>query len=201
MCRYDDDDYSWYVESEEVWVELGKPCQCEDCCRTIEVGEFHWRYTGMPSEDSEWDERPMVFSVRYRIKTADGRIKFGPMIYLDDEDMADVFEALGFDTEEDRDDRVAIEPEYHRQCLQCYIANEWLKQVCHQHTVMVTREDLIQHTHEYDPITLGIHFMALAEAARHQWIDFYGHLMEPKVVLDLTERAVRHAREKGLIHA
>ena len=206
MCRYDED-YEWLVEATKVDEMAEVERRCGDCGRTIRAGEPHVAYEVMVVEGAEhwplsWWATARGPAVDDPYTFDDGRVhifKRKPILYTvriaeDDEQM---WVALGFDVVDEyaEEDRPEV-PDQH-QCSHCHRANRWLIAVCDQSTVMVTREDLIEHTHDYGPEDLGPDFMALAELAVHQW-HREEMLVPVETVEQLTERAVKHAIATGL---
>lgn len=196
MCRWDDGDYDWYVDSEST-ILADVDIYCEDCGRIVRAGERVVRFTASPPMD---DERPYVFIVPVPPARYYGDGNPWLAILPDDEVIHDTFDALGFRIDEEHDPRMPVEQEPdHFSCVQCRAANYWLEQVCHQHHILVTVEDLIEHTHDYTSEQLGPDFMTLATLARQQWVTKgYGVLMSEQVVRRLARGAVQHAVVTGL---
>jgi hypothetical protein len=175
--------------------------RCEDCGRRIEVGEPHTVYTATEGSTD------YVFAAQHPalIKHAHGPGQSSKWIndsahyIVIDEDDVLVWEALGFFCDETE---VYGQTEYHVSCQHCAVAARWLTKICGQHTVLVTQEDLIEHTHEYDGKTLGLAFMRLAALARRQWrFPVTERLAAPAYISALTDVAIKRAIAAGLQEA
>lgn len=202
MCRYDDEDCEWYVESEHSDTVADVDRRCEDCGRAILAGEPHVRFVAVENPDSEFSDREYVFVAQQPI---DG---FHHDFDADDpyvriaEDDCDRYQALGYIVDEVADPDYQAKIDEHYSCAQCRLASDWLTKVCDQHVVLVTREDLAGHTDEYDAATLGPHFMALTSMCDRGWL--YKRSLRPvppAVVSRATRRAVAHAERAGLVES
>lgn len=206
MCRWDDGDYEWYVETESK-VLADADTHCEDCGRMIAAGERMVRFTATRVED---DERPFVWVVFVPDPLVKWWVPGQRWHCIIDEANFDApaesdaaiaaFEALGFRVDEEPDPRMPanFEPD-HYCCVQCRAANYWLEKVCDQSVVLVASGDIIDHTGDYTPAELGPDFMTLAALAKQRWVTKdYGVLMSEDVISGLARRAVRHAVATGL---
>lgn len=200
MCRYDDD-FSWMVMSTDPAHVGDADVACEDCGRIIPAGEPHTFYVGDASGGEE-DDRPHVYvyfphaphEPPYDDEDCEGKV----WVIVPEDNLPEI-EALGIECGEIRhpglrNDNIS----HHDQCAQCYEANHWLEKVCHQHNVLVTREDLREHADEYEPDTLGRHFLAMDRACGSGWKHRRGRPMSPAVVRRLARHAVRHAQLVGM---
>lgn len=206
MCRWDDGDFEWYVETESK-VLAETDTHCEDCGRTIAAGETMVRFTATRGED---DDRPYVWVVFVPNPPVKWWVPGQRWQCIIDEANFDTpaesaaaiaaFEALGFWVDEEHDPRLPedFEPDHHC-CVQCRAADYWLQKVCNQNVVLTAANDIIDHTGDYTADELGPDFMTLATLARQRWrTKDYGVLMSEDVISGLAQRAVRHAVATGL---
>lgn len=206
MCRYDDDEYAWFVDSEHADDVSDVDRRCEDCGRTIPAGEPHVRFVAIENEDSEFTDREYVFLAQdpavWPTDASERSYQFVhkdlPYFKIADEE-GDAYTALGFFVDEVADPDYVPKIEQHYSCSQCRLAADWLTKVCSQSVVLVTCEDLDSHADEYEPDQLGPHFLALNRLCSRQWAYRRSNrLVPPGVVARATARAVAHAERVGL---
>lgn len=188
MCRIDDD-WDTLVSTTDTEALASSELICHDCGRVIREGELYTLYGMVPSD------LPMTFAFQYDqqhrwVDTAK------PFIRILDDDAVEAIEALGFEVDEVETE---VQPELVEQCEQCYAANAWLVKVCHQYTVMVTREDLHEHSLDYSDGALGPAFASLDEWCQNGWRS-NGTLVSRAVVQETTAQAIAHANAAGIVH-
>lgn len=199
MCRYDDD-FDWYVESENAEAVSDVDLTCQDCSRVIPAGEQHTAFTATEVDDL----REYVFIAHWPIPHGPDRrtwfFQGDPFVIIDEDDI-EVWEALGFSIDEvPRDELYPKEPEYHISCNHCRAANIWLVEVCDQHVVMVTSIDIPEHRYEYTDEQLGTDFVTMETLCRQQWRSkLTGQLIPVSVIERLALNAAEHANAGGLV--
>lgn len=202
MCRVDDGDYEWTVGDENPLGVSDSDAHCEDCGRVIPTAEPHTVFT---AERWEEDYDPTVFVYSWPVSGGSKYAVGSPWFrfnYDPDDLTIDTFDALGFQVNEvNESDLVEREPEYHISCNHCRAADYWLREVCHQHVVLVTQMDLIEHSYDYTPEQLGPDFGTLVQLARQRWRSkLTGELIPTHVIRRLARDAADFALAGGLIH-
>lgn len=202
MCRYDDD-YEWWVDSEDPAVVSDVDARCEDCGRVIPAGEPHTVFTAARHDDDDAPFVPIAFvpgSSRWFV-AGNAYVRLRDEAFDNDEIVA-AFEALGFGIEEVSEFELTGRPsEYHVSCNHCRAGNIWLREVCDQDVVLVTVNDLEEHSYEYPPQQLGPDFGTLIALARQQWRSkLTGELIPVHVVERLARDAAYFANAGNLVH-
>lgn len=196
MCRYDDD-FEWYVGGEWGDRVADVDRRCEDCGRVIPAGEVHTEIL----EDRSHDDEGLLFVA---FNPADAKFKYvragEPFIVISEDDI-DVWEALGFQVDEDNHSwYFPPDPVYHYCCNHCRAADLWLREVCDQHVVFVTSMDLHEHRHEYTDEQLGPDFVTLDTLCSQQWRSkLTGELIPVPVIGRLARDAAEYALAGGLV--
>jgi len=196
MCRVDDD-WDYTIESETLTVASAATA-CEDCGRVIDEGEAYWDLAEMPA-DWEYDTELVYIATS---PAAGAQLPYHIIRPIgqndDDEAWCDAMEALGFEVDEDFDPRAEPEPGHRTWCAHCSAANAWLEKVCHQHTVLVAAQDIVDHSLDYTAGQLGADFMALVDMVKACWRPD-GQLVDVDVVMAHTTAAIEHALAGGFI--
>ena len=196
MCRYDDGDYEWYVDSTNPLAVSEKDERCEDCGRRIATGETHTVFTAMPSES----EGSYVFVAQVRLEGQKYLDLRRPWTIVDDDRAEELEDLPGVLLDEIHEHELnPPDATHHVSCNQCRAANRWLMDVCDQHVVMVTVLDLDEHWHEYTPEQLGPDFATLYKLSRQGWrTRDFGNLIPVHVIERLAGTAVDYAIAAGI---